>query len=528
MRPLSIQSLRLLALAALVLGIAATALCDSATKPKPATSKLLPGTESLPGTVKPINVDPPKPVTPEGEAKPEAKPVDPAAKPEDKPAEPKPPTGSEPEFFLKTLPANLKGATPKPTPKPADPSKAVVKPAPTPTPMPLPTPTPKPTPLPTLKPAAKPVAISGKPLPPEAVAQFTDQLNKLQARIDALTVALKDSRANAQKTKIELERQTILNRLQKKTLDEQAASGKPSAPADAASARKLKNRIETLELQLRLASIKNADQRSAAILAKLKEIAAVCRTQQAQLATQTGDIAAAKTLADTHAGQVAALRQQHQIQLARAAQDSAPTKIALQKARIDLATALGRAETLERKLRIAEAPKATPTADPAIVLSLRRQLAASQSEAKLARSRVSTAEAKSKKLASDLIVANAKNQALQAALVATINKTPAPTNPVAVKPVAPVAPVKPTQPAKAVTGKITDLRETMVILNIGRADGLRRGMRLVVYRDTTFVGYVQIDKVTDSESYGTLSRQVVPARVGDMVVDESTVDNAGQ
>jgi hypothetical protein len=53
-------------------------------------------------------------------------------------------------------------------------------------------------------------------------------------------------------------------------------------------------------------------------------------------------------------------------------------------------------------------------------------------------------------------------------------------------------------------------------------------MRLVVYRDTTFVGYVQIDKVTDSESYGTLSRQVVPARIGDMVVDESTVDKAGQ
>lgn len=76
-----------------------------------------------------------------------------------------------------------------------------------------------------------------------------------------------------------------------------------------------------------------------------------------------------------------------------------------------------------------------------------------------------------------------------------------------------------TQPDGPITGQIQTLREVLVTLNIGRAEGLSRGMRLIVFRDDQFVGYLQVDHVEEHTASGTITRKVLEPKVGDFVID---------
>ncbi|MBT3278889.1 MAG: hypothetical protein HN909_03040 [Phycisphaerales bacterium] len=507
MRHLPLHIPRRLAACALILALTSTIFAQSE-----AEKKLHLGTADLPGTVKPLDGKTPAPA------------------PKAEPKLPKAPTGPvKIEDFL-IIPATIKApSAPKPVEIPAP--KPVSIPKPVPTPLPAPSPTPKAVPAPKAVEAKLPAS---KKLPPEAVALFTKQLNELEDRIDALTTALTDSRTTARRYKIELERQTILNRLQKSEIDRMAGKAPiaPAAPAGApTNVKALEEKIKSLELQLRLSTIENSDKRAAAMVEKLQQIADVCRQQKLDIAKLQTSLATADATAQANQQATGTLRQQHQGELAAKDQSSATTKIALQKARVDLAASLGKVESLERELRLAKTPRPVQNVDPAVVLSLNKQLAVRDAAIKTLTTRTAKAEADARTMRKSLAVATAKNQALQSALVAAITKAAA-TPPAATETITPPAAVAtatkpPVMKHTPVAGKITDLRENMVILNIGRTAGLIRGTRLVVYRDSTFVGYVQIDKVTDNEAYGTLSRQVVPAKIGDRVIDESTVENAG-
>ena len=72
-------------------------------------------------------------------------------------------------------------------------------------------------------------------------------------------------------------------------------------------------------------------------------------------------------------------------------------------------------------------------------------------------------------------------------------------------------------PATKLTGTISDVNDNLASVNIGSAQGLKAGMKLIVYRGDQFVGHLKIETVGASESAGVIvSRRLAPQR-GDKV-----------
>ncbi len=79
------------------------------------------------------------------------------------------------------------------------------------------------------------------------------------------------------------------------------------------------------------------------------------------------------------------------------------------------------------------------------------------------------------------------------------------------------------QPAPAGTGNITgtidEVKGDVASINIGSAKGIRQGMRLIVYRGDTFVGYLQVAEVGLEDAAGFVDGKLA-AKVGDRVTDK--------
>ena len=85
-------------------------------------------------------------------------------------------------------------------------------------------------------------------------------------------------------------------------------------------------------------------------------------------------------------------------------------------------------------------------------------------------------------------------------------------------PIAPVAAPTPTQ-TNGVRTSIRSIQGTTIHINAGSNQGVKRGMKLIVFRDDKFVGYLQIVQVDANQAAGSLTRKIRPPAKGDTVVD---------
>jgi F0F1-type ATP synthase membrane subunit b/b' len=71
-----------------------------------------------------------------------------------------------------------------------------------------------------------------------------------------------------------------------------------------------------------------------------------------------------------------------------------------------------------------------------------------------------------------------------------------------------------------ITGAITSVRGELASINIGSAQGVIRGVKLYIYRNASFVGYLRIDEVDEGESAGTIIDKQLDPTVGDKVTSD--------
>jgi len=79
------------------------------------------------------------------------------------------------------------------------------------------------------------------------------------------------------------------------------------------------------------------------------------------------------------------------------------------------------------------------------------------------------------------------------------------------------------QPVVATTkiaGTVTAVRGDLASINIGSAQGVVRGMKLYIYRDASFVGYLLVDEVDEGEAAGTITDKRLDPVAGDKVTND--------
>jgi len=74
-----------------------------------------------------------------------------------------------------------------------------------------------------------------------------------------------------------------------------------------------------------------------------------------------------------------------------------------------------------------------------------------------------------------------------------------------------------------VNATILAVSEGIASINAGTAKGVKAGMRLVVYRDDRFVGYLKISEVDAQEAAGIMVDSVLTAQRGDKVTTQQAV-----
>jgi myosin heavy subunit len=77
----------------------------------------------------------------------------------------------------------------------------------------------------------------------------------------------------------------------------------------------------------------------------------------------------------------------------------------------------------------------------------------------------------------------------------------------------------PTTGAK-VAGTVTTVRGELASINIGAAQGVTRGMKLYIYRNDRFVGYITVSEVEEGEAAGVISDKQVDVLPGDQVTND--------
>ena len=65
-------------------------------------------------------------------------------------------------------------------------------------------------------------------------------------------------------------------------------------------------------------------------------------------------------------------------------------------------------------------------------------------------------------------------------------------------------PTEPLPPSERIVGTITALRDNLASINIGSASGLKKGMKLIIYRGDSFVGHLKLENVDVNEAAGIL------------------------
>ena len=72
-------------------------------------------------------------------------------------------------------------------------------------------------------------------------------------------------------------------------------------------------------------------------------------------------------------------------------------------------------------------------------------------------------------------------------------------------------------PARDIVGTVTAVKDDVASINLGSAKGIRPNMKLMIYRDEGFVGYLRVENVEASESAGFVFDNVRDAMPGDKV-----------
>lgn len=68
---------------------------------------------------------------------------------------------------------------------------------------------------------------------------------------------------------------------------------------------------------------------------------------------------------------------------------------------------------------------------------------------------------------------------------------------------------------EAITGTISAVDNQLVAINVGSANGIKKGMKLIVYRGGTFVGHIRIQLVKLDESVGLVIDKKINPQPGD-------------
>ncbi len=73
--------------------------------------------------------------------------------------------------------------------------------------------------------------------------------------------------------------------------------------------------------------------------------------------------------------------------------------------------------------------------------------------------------------------------------------------------------------AEKVLGEITAIQDGVASIDIGKANGVDKGMRLIVYRGGSFVGYLNISNVTTNQAAGLITLSEMDPQIGDSVTN---------
>jgi hypothetical protein len=73
------------------------------------------------------------------------------------------------------------------------------------------------------------------------------------------------------------------------------------------------------------------------------------------------------------------------------------------------------------------------------------------------------------------------------------------------------------KPENKIAGTITSVRDNIASINIGSAHGLKKGMQLIVFRGSNFVGFLKIDSVDVNEAVGVMTEKHLSPMQGDKV-----------
>ena len=239
-------------------------------------------------------------------------------------------------------------------------------------------------------------------------------------------------------------------------------------------------------------------------------------TQTAQAALKKLRSTPAKTPTPTaNASQIKTL----QASLTTAKRDASMYRRTLGKARKDIELLRIEAENANIRRREVEAQLAK--ASPVSPVSPVAKVPASAAKAE-------TVEEMTSRALRDAVEARKKFENAQATLLeakrrlekSTPSTTPPAPLPVAPRPapIAPVAAPTPTQ-TNGVRTSIRSIQGTTIHINAGSNQGVKRGMKLIVFRDDKFVGYLQIVQVDANQAAGSLTRKIRPPAKGDTVVD---------
>jgi chromosome segregation ATPase len=75
-----------------------------------------------------------------------------------------------------------------------------------------------------------------------------------------------------------------------------------------------------------------------------------------------------------------------------------------------------------------------------------------------------------------------------------------------------------------ISGTVTAVRDNLASINIGSAQGVKEGMKLMIYRGDNFVSYLRIEEVRVDQAVGTIAGQQLQPMQDDKVASPSALE----
>ncbi|MBT3278562.1 MAG: hypothetical protein HN909_04840 [Phycisphaerales bacterium] len=76
------------------------------------------------------------------------------------------------------------------------------------------------------------------------------------------------------------------------------------------------------------------------------------------------------------------------------------------------------------------------------------------------------------------------------------------------------------RPDKPISASVTAAKDVFLSINVGSAHGVKKGMELIVYRGSTYVGMMRVEQVGVGSAAGTLITKVLAPQAGDKVASD--------